>query len=142
MATVNDRYDKLKKSVEYPEAWKPEKGDTLVGRALDWETVTPKPDEDRTCEVLAVRESDGTERSVWCGHAQLRYKLIADKDAIEASGDPTGAAIPHEARKAQRGDFVAIHYRGKFPMPDGTYEAASYRVGIERPPEGEDDIPF
>jgi hypothetical protein len=142
MATVDDRYDKLKKSVEYPEHWKPEKGDTLVGRALDWETVTPKPDEDRTCEVLVVREEDGTERSVWCGHAQLRYKLIADKEALEASGDLTGAAIPVEERKVQPGDFVAIHFRGKFPMPDGNYEAASYRLGTERPQEGEDEIPF
>jgi hypothetical protein len=58
----------------------------------------------------------------------LRYRLIADKAQLAetlASGGP---------RKAEPGDFVAIHYRGKSAMDDGT-EAASYRVAVDKAPD-------
>lgn len=143
MATIDDRYDRLRKSVEFPEPWIPEKGDTLLGRVLGWETVTVKKEgKESVCEVITVRTREHVERSFFTWHAQARYKLIAPKDAL--GDDRVGTSVPASERLARVGDFVAINFRGKNPMPDGN-EAASYNVGIERPPpdeEVDDDIPF
>lgn len=130
--SVSDaEYDRLRSLVEFPEAWMPNPGDTLVGEAVRWETVTTRSD--ATAEVLTVRTNEGVERSVWCWHAQLRYGLIADKGDVDAVIRDGGE------RKCRVGDLVAIHYRGKSAMDDGN-EAASYRIAIERPETTE--IPF
>jgi len=104
-----DRFARLTAKVEYPEAWKPEPGDTIVGEAVRWETVTPREGE-RSCEVLTLKTADG-ERSVWCWHAVLASELVG---------------------KASSGDLVAIHFKGKRTRQDGNGEYASYRVAIER----------
>jgi hypothetical protein len=141
------RFERLKSKVEYPEAWKPEEGDTLVGEAIGWETVSVSRDDgtERACEVLTVRElardGEGNERSVWTWQTVLRNELIGD-----AVAGNTGAY------KVQPGDFVSIHYRGKKPRRDGNREYAAYRVAIEKADdkptfdkqgaENDDDIPF
>jgi hypothetical protein len=92
--TYESRFEKLAAEVEYPEAWMPEPGDTLVGEARRWETVTVKRDDgtERPCEVLTIRDQHGTERAVWTWHTVLRNELVD---------------------KVEPGDFVAIHYRGR-----------------------------
>jgi hypothetical protein len=42
-----DRYSRLAAQVEYPEAWKPEEGDTIVGEVVGWEEVTLTGDDGR-----------------------------------------------------------------------------------------------
>jgi hypothetical protein len=143
MQSIDGRLERLRAQVEVPEAWTPEKGDTLLGRVTGWKRVTvTKNNQEHPCEVVTVVTPEGTERSFFTWHAQARYKLIAPKEAL--GDDRIGSSVPPESRLAREGDFVAINYRGKSVMPDGN-EAASYSVGIDRPPaEGEedDDVPF
>jgi hypothetical protein len=131
-----NRLARLKGQVEYPESWIPEPGATLVGEVVKWDTGTT--DTGTTQEILVVRDQDGVEHSVWTWAAQLRYRLIADKETLEASG-----VLPEpEHRLARVGDFVAIHYRGKRPFTanDGqVYESHSYKVAIEKKVESDVD---
>ena len=116
----DDRYTSLAAKVEYPEAWKPNEGDTLVGEAVGWETVTiDKDGEERACEVLRLRIQDGTEHSVWCWHAVLRRELIG---------------------KVEPGDFVALHYNGRRKKLSGDGDYASYRVAIDKLPESDIEV--
>jgi hypothetical protein len=140
----DDRYRRLAAQVEYPEAWIPEKGETLTGQAVRWETVDRN---ERECEVLVVRDQVGAERSVWTWHAQLRYRLIAPKDELEQ------VLREGRARLVEPGDFVAIHYAGRWPMDNGK-DAYRYRVAVDKvdaaaetlpdggEPDTPDDIPF
>jgi len=135
MQRLQDRADALRSAVEFPEAWKPEPGETLVGEALGW-----------ACHVQTERSTFSDVRTVSTSHSplvfvatrsQLRYLLIADKSELEkvlAEGLP---------RKCEPGDFVAIRFRGKSLMNDGN-EAASYRVAIEKPgaEPADADIPY
>ena len=113
MQTQDNPYDRLTKAVEYPEAWTPEPGDTLVGEALGWETVTVKRDDgtERPCEVLTLRGQDGKERAIWTWHTVLQNELIG---------------------KVGEGDLVALHYRGRRARLSGDGEYAAYRIAIER----------
>jgi hypothetical protein len=53
-----------------------------------------------------------------------------------------GLAVPHEARLADAGDFVAIVFRGLSTMDDGN-EGASYNVAIEKAvPEPDEERPY
>jgi hypothetical protein len=116
----DDRYTSLAAKVEYPEAWKPDEGDTLVGEAIGWETVTiDKDGEERACAVLTVRTQDGTERSVWTWHTVLKNELIG---------------------KVEAGDFVAINYRGRRAKAKGDGDYAAYRVAIDKTLKVEGDI--
>jgi hypothetical protein len=125
LAHDEDRFARLQAEVEYPEAWKPEPGETLVGLAVRWEEVTLDRDGDeRTCHVLTVRTQDGSERSVWCWHFVLRHELVG---------------------KVEPGDFVAISYRGRKTKQEGDGDYAAYRVAIDKndgPSTTADDIPF
>jgi len=119
-----DLFARLQGQVEYPEAWKPEPSETLVGEAVGWETVTLDRDGvDRACEVLTVRTPDGDERSVWAWHTVLQRELVGNVSA---------------------GDFVAISYRGRKTKQTGSGDYASYRVAIEKSDGGgeRDDLPF
>jgi hypothetical protein len=124
--TYESRLEKLAAEVEYPEAWMPEPGDTLVGETLRWETVTVKRDDgaERPCEVLTVRDQHGAERPVWTWHIVLQNELIG---------------------KVEPGDFIAIHYRGRRAKLKGEGDYAAYRVAIEKadkPSPEEDGIPY
>jgi hypothetical protein len=129
MSSVRDTFDRLKSEVEYPEAWKPEEGESLVGVAVRWEEVTLDRDglERRTCDVLTLRTEDGIERSVWTWHFVLRDELVG---------------------KVEPGDFVAINYRGRKAKQKGDGDYAAYRVAIVKTENTggggvpEDDIPF
>ncbi len=115
-------YEKLQAAVEYPEAWTPEPGDTLVGEALRWETVTVKRDDgdERPCEVLTVRDPAGKEWAVWTWHTVLQNELIG---------------------KVNAGDLVALHYRGRRARLSGDGDYAAYRVAIEsRGAKTEDEL--
>jgi hypothetical protein len=115
-----DRYTALAAKVEYPEAWKPSEGDTLVGEAIGWETVAiDREGEERACEVLTLRTQDGSERSIWCWHAVLRRELVG---------------------KVEAGDFVALHYNGRRKKQSGEGDYASYRVAIDKLPEGDIEL--
>jgi hypothetical protein len=128
MSSVGDTFDRLKSEVEYPEAWKPEEGESLVGVAVRWEEVTldRDGDEPRTCDVLTLRTEGGIERSVGTWHFVLRNELVD---------------------KVEPGDFVAINYRGRKMKQKGDGDYAAYRVAIEKGQNTgssvpEDDIPF
>jgi hypothetical protein len=124
MSTVRDNLDRLRREVEYPEAWKPEEGESIAGVAVRWEEVTLDRDGDgpRTCDVLTLRTEDGVERSVWTWHFVLHKELVG---------------------KVEPGDFVAINYRGRKAKKKGDGDYAAYRVAIGKS-DGteEDDIPF
>ena len=108
---TNKAYEKLQASVEYPDAWTPEPGDTLVGEALRWETVTVKRDDgDRPCEVLTLRDPAGKEHNVWTWHTVLQNELVG---------------------KVSPGNLVALHYRGRRARQSGDGDYAAYRVAIE-----------
>jgi hypothetical protein len=51
--SMQNALDRLKSEVEYPEPWIPEPGETLIGAAIRWETVTieREGEESRTCDV-------------------------------------------------------------------------------------------
>lgn len=144
MESSSTTYDRLLAQLdESPEAWKPaEAGETIVGEVTGWRTVTTERS-GTECEVMTVRTPEGIERSIWTWHAQLRYRLIAPRDAL--GDDRTGGSVPAESRLARVSDRVAIRYGGRNQLDDGR-EAMSYRVSIERPgfgePVGDDDIPF
>lgn len=141
----DDRLERLKKSVEYPERWDPAEGETLAGKLSGWETVTK---DDWSCEVATIKRQDGSEMAVWTFAASLRYKLIAPKDGHDWGRDKSGAEVPHEQRLAHTGDFIAVNYVGKRPIQTGPFagkDSHAYRVGIERPQNGGEadaDIPF
>lgn len=111
--TNSTTLDELRASVEYPAAWKPHEGETLVGVAVRWEQVTieRKGEEPKPCSVLVLRDDDGLEHGVWTWHTVLANELIG---------------------KVERGDFVAIHYRGLREKQNGDGRYASYRVAIKK----------
>jgi hypothetical protein len=128
-----DTYAELAAQVEFPEAWIPTKGETLVGQVVSWENVNR---DDKTCPVIVVKTPDGVDRSFWLWHAQARYKLIAPKEVLGwRLEDAVTYAGPY---LAEVGDFIAISFAGMNPMADGK-DAASYRVAIKKPTAGDVD---
>jgi hypothetical protein len=113
----NNTAERLRAQVEYPEAWMPEPGQTLIGEALAWETV--ERDEQPSCEVLTLRDQDGKNWSVWTWHTVLKNELVG---------------------KVEPGNFLAIHCRGKRPRQDGGGEYAAYRVAINKTEKPVSDI--
>lgn len=54
--TDSTSLDRLRTQVEYPESWRPEPGDTLVGTAVAWSTfekTDPATQETKECQILA-----------------------------------------------------------------------------------------
>jgi hypothetical protein len=123
MQAQDSRFERLKNQVEYPEAWKPEQGDTLVGEALKWETVTIERDgeENRACDVLTLRDKTGKEWAVWTWHFVLQKELVEQVNV---------------------GDMVALHYQGRRAKQKGEGDYAAYRVAIEKSAGDGDQIPF
>ena len=68
-------FDALRARVEYPAAWRPDPGESLVGEAVGWSEyskVDPASGETRECQILVVRDEAGVEHGVWCWHSILR----------------------------------------------------------------------
>jgi hypothetical protein len=114
-SNTEDRYTRLASQVEYPEAWKPDEGDTIVGEVVNWEEVTLTGDDDkeRSCQVMTLRTQE-KDRAVWLWHTVLQNELID---------------------KVDLGDFVAIHYLGRRKKQSGDGDYAAYRVAIDSAPK-------
>ena len=124
---MSDPYDALLHRVRYPESWKPQPGDTLVGEVVGWETVTLRKagEEPRDVDVLTLRDADNVEHAVWCFHQVLKADLVG---------------------KCSPGDLVAISYVGKVAKASGEGSFAKYRVAVEAasaksPLDGAGEIP-
>jgi hypothetical protein len=144
--------DALAEKLNRGESWKPEsKGNRCVGKApaSPWETVVPRDDQKKRCEVLTLITADGP-ISVWTFNKQLKTKLIKPGISTQAEAE----AVPHTERLVRSGDLVAIEYGGELPHP--TEEGQTYKrfiVEISRPTEEpasstsggaavDEDIPF
>jgi hypothetical protein len=129
----SNTYDGLRAQVEYPESWRPEPGDTIVGEAVAWSDYHKTDEtsgEEKTCKILTLRDEAGVEHGIWCWHSILRSELA----------------------NVRPGDLVAISYTGKKPRQKGDGAYHHYRVAVQAAalsePVGEarsaqdDDIPF
>ena len=133
----------LDRKLDRAVGWIPQPGDRVAGRALSWETVTPRDDDEKRCEVLTLLTSRGLV-GVWAYPKQLKTRLIHP----EVDDQQEAEAVPSASRLARVGDLVAIEFVGKFPHPEKQgAEYGRYRVEISRPVavpdrDGDGDIPF
>ncbi len=134
-----ERLERLAEQTSEAEPWVPkERGDSISGKVLGWQTGHKRGDASVQCAVLVLRSAEG-DRAVYTWHAQARYKLIAPKEAL--GDDRSGETVPPASRLARTGDFVAIAYRGMSPIGDSDVEAASYAVAIDRTGSSGDEDP-
>jgi hypothetical protein len=95
---------------DFPESWRPQPGDVLVGEYVRRDTGTSSYD-GSTVPILVLRDEAGKEWGAWVFHTVLRQQLAAKRPRV--------------------GELVAIRYEGKRQGAGGsTYHC--YRVAVER----------
>lgn len=157
MDTIQERASALTERAnrDYPEAWRPDKDspETLVGVVAGYEKATSEYGEK---DIMAVRDVDGKEWSVWLIHAALVAAVARERPQIgelvliRYQGEKTSAtsgrryhAYRLEVEREQRApDFDAMAAdAGGVPLDDESPAGAFAKPEAKRE-SGDDDIPF
>ena len=125
---------------EFPESWRPEVGDLLVGTVVRYETSTTQYGDAHICVVKD--EITGNDRSVWLLYTVLRGEF---KKQRPMPGERVGVKRLADAAKGYR-RYVVLVDRQERQIPDFDAFGESGDAELDHPDteklEITDDIPF
>jgi hypothetical protein len=122
------------------EAWRPAKGDTLVGEVVDIDDRST--DYGEPYKVVTVRTDEGAEFAVHAFHTVLRREM---KKRAPQIGDKIGIAYHGQSEPAKAGLSGAHLYKvvvDRDERPPAVDWESTPATGDDFVPPADDDIPF